>query len=116
MENNVSRQAPSSVQNDRRRFLRKCLRDAQAEFDRLESSTKVIESALLTAMGALGAGCGFSGIRGPESAGIKMVGRGMDSASIERIEDDFSTACGSICVGVGHDPSPIAYRDSNHPP
>jgi rhodanese-related sulfurtransferase len=116
MENNVSRQAPSSVQNDRRRFLRKCLRDAQAEFDRLESSTKVIESALLTAMGALGAGCGFSGIRGPEAAGIKMVGRGMDSASIERIEDDFQPLVDQYVSALATTPHPLHTEIQIIPP
>jgi rhodanese-related sulfurtransferase len=89
MENNASHQTPSTLTDDRRRFFRTCLSDAQVEFGSLKSSLKVTESTLLTAMGALGTACGFNGIRGPDAARARMMGRGMDRVSIERIENDF---------------------------
>lgn len=89
MENNASHQTPSTLTDDRRRFFRTCLSDAQVEFGSLESSLKVTESTLLTSMGALGTACGFNGIRGPDAARARMMSRGMDRVSIERIENDF---------------------------
>ena len=77
------------MEAERRRFLRKTLCDAQVEFERLESSVRVIESALLTAMGALGSAGGFNGMLQPEANGFKVIGRGMDSGALARIEDNF---------------------------
>jgi rhodanese-related sulfurtransferase len=88
-KNNASPQAPPISEDDRRRFLRKSLCGAQMEFSSLESSLKIIESALLTAMGTLGAVCGFNGMLRPEANGIKVVGRGMDGAALAWIEDNF---------------------------
>ena len=48
-----------------------------------------MESALLTAMGALGSVCGFSGIRQSKINGISVVGRGLDSPAMVGIEDAF---------------------------
>ena len=89
METNASHRAPTNPENDRRRFLLKCLSEAQVEFGCLESPLKVIESGLLTAMGALGAGCGFNAIRQAEANGIKVVQRRMDSASTALIKENF---------------------------
>jgi rhodanese-related sulfurtransferase len=89
METNASHRAPPHPENDRRRFLCKCISDAQVEFSGLESPLKVMESGLLTAMGAIGAGCGFNAIRKAEANGVNVVGRGMDRASIALIEENF---------------------------
>jgi rhodanese-related sulfurtransferase len=82
--------------DDRRRFLRHVLCHARLEFSRLESPPKVIDSALLTAMGALGAVCGFSAWRLVDADRIQVVGRGLDHeaiASIERHVDRLMDRC-----------------------
>ena len=89
MATNASHQPPSILEADRRGFFRQTLCDAQVEFDRLESSVKVIESALLTAMGALGSVRGFSSMLQPDANGVKVVARGMDSVTLAPIQDNF---------------------------
>lgn len=107
MENNASHQAPSTLTDDRQRFHRTCLSDAQVEFGLLESSLKITESALLTAMGALGTGCGFNGIREPDATGVKMVGRGMVSEAIAGLEGDFQQLVDRHFPGLETTPYPF---------
>jgi rhodanese-related sulfurtransferase len=89
METNPSHLDPITLEDQRRYYLRRSLCDAQAEFGHLESSQKILESALLTAMGVLGADCGFNGMLQPGANGIKVVGRGMDSTALALIKDNF---------------------------
>ena len=80
----------------RRRFLRHVLCHAQVEFSLLESPAKVIDCALLTALGALGAVCGFSVWHDTANDPFQVVGRGLDTesmATIERSADRWVARC-----------------------
>jgi rhodanese-related sulfurtransferase len=96
--------------DDRRRFLHHVLCHAQVEFSRLESPPKVIGSALLTAMGALGAACGFSGWRPAETDHIQVVGRGLDHAAIRSIERNVDHLMACCFENWKNAPDPI-HRD-----
>lgn len=100
----------SILEAERRRFLRKTLCDAQVEFERLESSVKVIESALLTAMGALGSTGGFNGMLQPEANGAKVVARGMDSGALALIEENFKNLVDQHFSALATTPYPF-YSD-----
>lgn len=89
MAANISHIESASFVDQRRRFLRKTICDAQAEFSRLESLPKIMETALLTAMGTLGIACGFNGMCQSETKGIKLVHRGMASSTATLIEEHF---------------------------
>jgi len=107
MEKKVSRQDPSLLATDRHRFLRKTLCDANVEFDGLESSSRVMESALLTAMGALGAVCGFSGLLQPEATDVKLAGRGMDREILDSIKTDFCQLVDQHVASLDDTPYPF---------
>lgn len=94
MKTNASPRVPAILQDDRCRFLRHSLREAQVELSRLESPLKVIENTLLTAMGALGVVSGFNAMGQAEPNGIKVVGRGLDRAAIVWIEENFQPLFG----------------------
>ena len=82
--------------DDRRRFLRQIVRQAQVEFSRLESPAKVIDSALLTAMGALGVACGFSSWCRSGADRRHVAGRGLDEEiilAVDRRWDDLMARC-----------------------
>jgi rhodanese-related sulfurtransferase len=83
--NSPSQRESSTSETERRRFLRQCLIDAREEFSRHESPHKIIEIALLTAMGALGVFCGFSGLHASEVSDGHIVGRGLDGSAMTRI-------------------------------
>ena len=84
--------------DDRRRFLHHVLCHAQVEFSCLESPVKVIEGALLTAMGALGAVCGFSAWRRSDADRIHVVGRGLDHAAMTLIKGSVDQLM-DVCFG-----------------
>ena len=86
----------TSLADDRRGFLRQVVRQAQVEFSRLESPAKVIDSVLLTAMGALGAACGFSSWCRSGAERRHVVGRGLDDKTllaVDRRWDDLMACC-----------------------
>ena len=86
----------TSLADDRRGFLRQVVRQAQVEFSRLESPAKVIDSALLTAMGALGVACGFSSWCRSGAERRYVVGRGLDEETllaVDRRWDDLMVRC-----------------------
>ena len=95
------------LETDRHRFLRKTLCDAKVEFDRLESSLRVMESALLTAMGALGAICGFSGLLQPEATDVKVAGRGMDRETLDLIKNNFQQIVDQHVDALDNTPYPF---------
>lgn len=106
METNASQHTFPAPQDDRRRFLRRSLCDAQIEFSHLESPLKIIEGALLTAMGTLGTACGFSSVCQPEADGITVLNRGMDGAVIQSIEDNFQHLVDRYFSTLETSPSP----------
>lgn len=89
MEVNQPHKSPSVWDKNRRLFFRKAIGEAQLEFDRLESSYRIIEAALLTAMGTLGTPGGFNGRMLPGQSDPKIVFRGMDSDTTAFIKDNF---------------------------
>ena len=107
METNASHQDPSLLETDRHCFLRKTLCDAKVEFDGLESSLRVMESALLTAMGALGAVCGFSGLLQPEATDVRVAGRGMDRETLDLIKNNFQQLVDQHVAGLDNTPYPF---------
>ena len=89
---------PASIPltDDRRQFLRHVLCHVQLEFSLLESPPKVIDCALLTALGALGAACGFTGWGDVEQEHFQVVCRGLDAGAITAVErniDRLMTCC-----------------------
>lgn len=86
----------TSLAYDRRRFLRQIVCQAQVEFSRLESPARVIDSALLTVMGALGVACGFSSWCRSKAERRHVVGRGLDDKTlfaVDRRWDDLMACC-----------------------
>ncbi|CCK81094.1 rhodanese-like domain-containing protein [Desulfobacula toluolica] len=73
----------------RRHFYRKSICDARLEFSRIDSQEKIIEAALLTAIGTLGVTCGFSCINSSEEKTVEMVSRGIDAEAIAFVENNF---------------------------
>ena len=74
---------------ERRTFLRRALCDARTEFARLDLPSKIMETALLTAMGALGLTTGFACLSQAESEDLRVTNRGMDEAAIAYVQDHF---------------------------
>ena len=88
--------AATFLADDRRHFLRQVVCQAQVEFSRLESPAKVIDSTLLTAMGALGAANGFSSWCRSGAERRHVVGRGLDDETllaVDRRWDDLMASC-----------------------
>lgn len=91
MEINIPQNYPSTRKKDRSHFFRKVICDAQLDLSRLDSTFKILEITLLTAMGALGIGKGFNGRITPDEGSAQLVCRGMDSERIAFIRDNFPT-------------------------
>ena len=107
MQTNSPPQRESSPSEaNRRRFLRQCLIDARGEFSRFESPHKIIEIALLTAMGALGIASGFSSLQASEANGGHIVGRGLDGSAATRIAAQLQRLCDTWCKELEPPPGP----------
>lgn len=89
MEINRTSHTGSRPGLDRRTFFRRILRDACAEFARLDGPVKIIETGLLTAMGAVGLRKGFLGSLQTPSDDLRMASRGVDDATVAYVQDDF---------------------------
>jgi rhodanese-related sulfurtransferase len=93
--------------DDRRRFLHHLLCQAQLEFNLLESPSRVIDGALLTALGALGAVCGFSGWRDAEDDRFHVSGRGLDAEAIAAVERNVDRLMAGCFETWQTDPAPL---------
>lgn len=75
---------------NRRQFHRKAICDARLEFSRIHSAEKIIEAYLLTAMGIMGTGSGFTCASRTDGVGIITAHRGMDDDTMVFVNDNFT--------------------------
>lgn len=81
--------SPPAWEKNRSRFFRQVICDAQLELSRLESVFKIMEVALLTAMGSLGIKSGFNSRLNPDDESVQIVDRNMDTGTIAFVKDNF---------------------------
>lgn len=113
--NSTSYRESSTLETKRRRFLHQCLVDARGEFSQIESRHKIIESTLLTALGALGVECGFSGLHQPGRNDPHVVGRGLDRSTVSRIEKHFRHLFDGCLESLEASPAPYRIEVRRHP-
>jgi rhodanese-related sulfurtransferase len=78
---------------DRQVFFLKTLFDASTELAGLIQPGKILDSFLLTAMGALGIAPGLGGLLNTGTGQGHVIGRGMDTAELREAENNLPAIC-----------------------